>query len=172
MLDVSREIAKFRPLPVTGEPVPPLGATAALWQELSKSLHDLGLAQLRTAAELTNLIQSRAESERSQVLAFLPVVDTFDLAYDAIVLLGDPTWKEQFDTFRDTVTKQLEAMGLSHVPGVGHPFDPEVHEEAAVVSRLDAEWSTFETDTVGALYQRGFFWKGQLLRRAQVVRVR
>lgn len=187
MLDATREIQKYRPLPVNPADVTPVGATAAAWQEVSKSLHDLGMAQFRSAAdvkvlvarmqELTEIQAQRAaelpeEAERSLLLSFLPVVDTFDLAFDAVLLLGQPTWREQFEQFRSTMTQLLEQMGLNHVAGVGSPFDPEVHDEAAAFSHTDEEYAHFQPGTVAAVYQRGFFWKGRLLRKGQVIVVR
>lgn len=201
MLDIKREIKRFSPLPEVPDEAPALGSGAAAWQEVTKALTTLGMAQYRSSADIKVLLSrlqemsvaapaaeaaatalpaaaavalpaAPADQERTLLLSILPVVDTFDLAYDAVILLGQPAWKEQFDQFSESVTQILEQMGLRHIPGVGSPFDPDVHDAAAVVNHNDPDWSTHAPETVGALYQRGFFWKDRLLRKAQVVHVR
>ncbi len=189
LFDAAREMRKFQPLPVSEAEVPALGLHAAWWEELSQALSKMGMAQFRSAADLKALVakaeemsaalmaaqqQGRptTESEQSLILSFLPVVDTFDLAYDAVVLLGQPEWKEQFDGFKATVTNLLEQMGLEHLPGEGSAFDPEVHDEVNTVSGDEPAYAGLSSGTVAAVYQRGFRWSGALLRRAQVVTVR
>lgn len=189
LFDAVREMRKFRPLPVSAAEVPALGLHAAWWEELTRALHKMGLAQFRSAADMKSLVakaeemssnlivaqqqgRQSTEAERTLILSFLPVVDTFDLSYDAVVLLGQPEWKEQFDGFRATVTGLLEQMGLEHLPGEGEPFDPEVHEEMNSMSAAESAYAHLAPGTVMAVYQRGFRWKGALLRRAQVVTVR
>lgn len=192
MLDAAHEMRKFRPLPVSEAEVPPIGANAVWREEVTMSLNKLGMAQYRSAAEMNRLLAraeellasqaaarqeqpdglSHGDAERALVSSFLPVVDTFDLAYDAVLLLGQPEWKEQFDRFRDVVTQRLEQIGLQHLPGEGAPFNPQFHEAVAVVSTDDPAYANHRPDTVAVVYQRGFRWKGELLRRTQVMVVR
>jgi molecular chaperone GrpE len=59
----------------------------------------------------------------------------------------------------------MEAAGLEAIDAEGKPFDPTVHEALTTVPAETAE----EDNTVAQVYQKGYRYKGVLLRPARVV---
>jgi molecular chaperone GrpE len=58
----------------------------------------------------------------------------------------------------------LELAGLERIDPVGQPFDPNSQEAVSAMPAQSAE----QDHTVGAVYQHGYRYKGQLLRPARV----
>lgn len=154
-------------------PAPPLEAQlASLTAErdhLAAEKAELHQRLLRRQADFENL-KRRIERERSDFLQFaamelvadlLPVLDDFERALQA-----PSTDKEYvrgieliYQRFYDTLKK----MGLEPVEARGRPFDPNLHQAIDKVATEEAE-----DQTVLAEYQRGYNFKGKLLRPSMV----
>ena len=61
--------------------------------------------------------------------------------------------------------KTLGGHGLELIDPVDHPFDPSFHEAVATEPALSPE----DDHMVARVYQRGYLFRGQLLRPARVV---
>jgi molecular chaperone GrpE len=146
-----------------------LDAVTAERDHLAAEKLELQQRLLRRQADFENL-KRRAERERSEFFQFaamelagdlLPVLDDFERALQA-----PSTDKEYvrgieliYQRFYDTLKK----MGLEPVEAVGKPFDPNVHQAIDKVATEEAE-----DQTVLAEYQRGYNFKGKLLRPSMV----
>ncbi|CAN5206146.1 hypothetical protein BH23GEM4_BH23GEM4_21450 [soil metagenome] len=62
------------------------------------------------------------------------------------------------------ITKTLEAAGLEALDAEGQPFDPEIHEAVTTAPTDDRE----ADESVADVFQRGYRFKGTLLRPARV----
>jgi molecular chaperone GrpE len=60
--------------------------------------------------------------------------------------------------------RTLESAGVERVDPAGQPFDPRFHEAVAVLPAPSGD----RDQTVGAVYQHGYLFKGVLLRPARV----
>lgn len=93
----------------------------------------------------------------------LPVLDNLERALQA----GDGTGHEilrqgleiTMRQFRDTLARE----GISPIEAVGRPFDPSCHE-----AMVRVEGGEYEEDTVVEEFQKGYFYKGVILRPALV----
>jgi len=129
-------------------------------------LHD---RLLRSQAEFQNL-RKRTEKERVELFEYasmeavrvlLPVLDDF-----ARAMKSESTDKEYgagieliYNRFYDTLKK----LGLEPMESVGKPFDPQVHHAVDMVETDEAP-----DHTVLDEFQRGYNFKGRLLRPAMV----
>lgn len=124
---------------------------------------------LRALAELDN-VRKRALREAAEVrqraaegliTQLLPVLDSFDAGF--AVDTDHPDALALADGFRGVHAQLLgvlEAAGLAHIPTVGEPFDPAVHEAVSMVG---------DGDRVIAEMRRGYTLAGKVLRPASVV---
>jgi molecular chaperone GrpE len=129
-------------------------------------LHD---RLLRSQAEFQNL-RKRTEKERIELFEYasmeavrvlLPVLDDF-----ARAMKSESTDKEYaagieliYNRFYDTLKK----LGLEPMESMGKPFDPQVHHAVDMVETDEAP-----DHTVLDEFQRGYNFKGRLLRPAMV----
>ena len=128
---------------------------------------------LRLAAEFDNY-RKRTERERSETWArsqadlaagLLDVLD--DLGRVTHVDAGAATAPSVIDGVRLVERKLLRALsaaGLEEIDAEGQSFDP-ASMEALMTVEAD---SAAEDDTVAAVFQKGYRFKGQLLRPARV----
>ena len=75
-----------------------------------------------------------------------------EVTYQAIVLVDKK------------LRKELEAAGLERIDPVGQPFDPTMHEAVSVAPPGPGQ----KDHTVGATFQAGYRFKGNLIRPARV----
>ena len=129
---------------------------------------------MRLAAEFDNY-RKRVERERSESF----VRAQAQLAERLLEPLGDLQRIADFDPSTTPATalhegaemvekkflRALEAAGLEEIEADGKPFDPTQHE---ALTTVPAE-SEAEDDTVAQVYQKGYRFKGVLLRPARVV---
>lgn len=109
----------------------------------------------------------RETASMDAVVALLPILDDFERALKAV-----PAEVEE-RAFRDyakgteliyqRLMDSLTKLGLEPVEAVGQPFDPNVHNGIQREERDDVE-----DHTVLEEYQRGYRFKGRLLRPAMV----
>jgi molecular chaperone GrpE len=124
----------------------------------------------RSRAEFINY-RKRTEAERlklgelftSNTLSqFLPVIDDFDRALDAVPEdKSDHGWVSGITMIHTKLRGLLERAGVKEVDGVNAPFDPAIHE--AVASEPGSSG-----DHVVEVYQKGYKLGDTLLRAAMV----
>ncbi len=100
-------------------------------------------------------------------VALLPILDDFERALKAVPAeVEDKAFREYakgMDLIYQRLLDSLTKLGLEPVEAVGQPFDPNVHNGIQREERDDVE-----DHTVLEEYQRGYRFKGRLLRPAMV----
>jgi molecular chaperone GrpE len=102
--------------------------------------------------------------------SLLPTLD----ALDRIIEFGEESDRQQDEVFqnwltavkalRTRITKTLEGIGLVPLSSIGTEVDLNVHDVVAVMPTRE-----FPPNTVIAERQKGYYFKGKLLRDAKVV---
>jgi molecular chaperone GrpE len=162
------EVSEDENLPVeTAE-----GQIAALVAErdrLAAAKAEVEDRMLRARAEFDNA-RRRAERERSEFLQFaamdlvkelLPVVDDFERALK--VETADRNYAKGVELIYQRLVETLKKIGLEPIETAGQRFDPNLHQ---AIDRVETE----EAEDMAILgeYQRGYNFKGKLLRPAMV----
>src|SRR5215831_11834776 len=146
-----------------------LHAVTAERDKLAAEKSDLYDRLLRKQAEFDNF-RRRTERDRSDYLQFagmdvarelLPVLDDFERALK--VECADANYAKGVELIHQRLTDILKKMGVEPLDAVGKQFDPNVHE--AVVRFPTDE---VEDQTVLEEFQKGYNFKGKLLRPAMV----
>ena len=151
---------------------------------LRGEVRDLQDQLLRRAAEFQNyrrrteaeLAGARRDGHAEGALAMLDVYDDLRRSLEAAAAAAeeapDATAEPLFDALRDGVElvyrkfgDALGALGVEEIPGVGQPFDEQVHE---AVMQQPATGET-PSGTVIAELQRGYRMGDRVLRHARVV---
>ena len=129
-------------------------------------LHD---RLLRRQADFDNF-RKRAERDRSDFLQYagmecaremLPIVDDFDRALK--IETADANYARGVELINARMHETLKKMGLEPMDTVGKTFDPNLHQ---AVERVETEEA--EDQTILAEFQKGYTFKGKLLRPAMV----
>jgi len=124
---------------------------------------------LRTRAEFDNF-RKRTERERSEFVQYagmevirdiLPIVDDFERAKK--VACVDAEYLKGIELIYQRLDEALKKLGLEPIEAAGQPFDPNVHMAVQRVESADVE-----AETVLEEFQRGYNFKGKLLRPAMV----
>lgn len=124
---------------------------------------------LRTQAEFQNF-RRRVEKERLElseyasmeaVRTLLPVLDDFERALKAEG--GGSEYEKGMELIHQRFGAQLQRLGLEPIASEGALFDPHVHHAVEMVETDEAP-----DQTVLAEFQRGYNFKGRLLRAAMV----
>jgi|WetSurMetagenome_2_1015567.scaffolds.fasta_scaffold162314_2 molecular chaperone GrpE len=136
---------------------------------LEREKTELSQRLLRLAAEFDNF-RKRSDREKAEssefgatdaVKAMLPVLDDFERALR--IENSGSEFARGMELIYQRMYDALRKLGLEPIDSVGKPFDPNVHYA------IDHETSPdVETDTVKSEYQRGYTFKGRLLRPAMV----
>ncbi|MGA3025203.1 MAG: nucleotide exchange factor GrpE [Bryobacteraceae bacterium] len=130
---------------------------------------DLQDRLLRRQAEFENS-RRRAERERADVLEYaatdtvrtlLPIADDFERALK--VESADKEYARGMELIYQRLAGALTKLGLEPIAAEGQPFDPNVHHAIEMVEREDVE-----DHTVIGEFQRGYNFRGRLLRPAMV----
>jgi molecular chaperone GrpE len=160
------EVAEDSPaVTVEGE----LQALTAERDKLAAEKADLYDRLLRKQAEFDNF-RRRTERDRSDYLQFagmdvarelLPVLDDFERALK--VECSDSNYAKGIVLIHQRLSDILKKMGVEPLEAAGRKFDPNVHE--AVVRFPTDE---VEDQTVLEVFQKGYNFKGKLLRPAMV----
>jgi len=146
-----------------------IAALTAERDQLAAAKADLEDRMLRARAEFDNA-RRRGERERSEFLQFaamdlikelLPVVDDFERALK--VETADRDYAKGIELIYQRLIETLKKIGLEPIDTTGQRFDPNLHQ---AVDRVETE----EADDMAILseYQRGYNFKGKLLRPAMV----
>jgi len=158
---------------VNGEPTPddpsnPEAITADR-DRLAAELADLQDRYLRRSAEFQNL-RKRLENEKVEFLeyasmeavrALLPILDDFERALQTES--ADTEYVKGMELIHQRLLDALKKLGLEPIDSQGQPFDPHRHHAVEMVETDEAG-----DHTVIAEYQRGYNFKGRLLRAAMV----
>jgi molecular chaperone GrpE len=146
-----------------------LAAITAERDQLVAEKADLQDRLLRARAEFDNA-RRRAERERSDFLQFaamdlvrdiLPVLDDFERALK--VETADKEYAKGVELIYNRLSETLKKMGLEPVDTTGQKFDPNLHQAVERVENHDAE-----DQTILGEFQRGYNFRGKLLRPAMV----
>ncbi|HUI78213.1 MAG TPA: nucleotide exchange factor GrpE [Bryobacteraceae bacterium] len=163
------------PSNVSDEPLPALtlegqlAAVSAERDQFAAEKADLQDRLLRSRAEFDNA-RRRFERERSDFLQFaamdlireiLPVLDDFERALK--VETTDREYSRGVELIYQRLYETLKKQGLEPIECVGKPFDPNLHQAVERVPTEDAE-----DQTILGEFQRGYNFKGKLLRPAMV----
>lgn len=141
-------------------------ATSGLLGEIQQQLEYLQTAANRRRTAPT--VSPDAEL-RQLTRALLPSLD----ALDRIIEMGDSSrtadeafmnWLASVRAVRIRMLKTLEGIGLTPIAAVGTEVDLEIHDVVSIVPA-----GQYPANTVVAEQQRGYFFKGKLLRDAKVV---
>ncbi len=137
--------------------------------QLVREKTDLQDRVLRLQAEFDNF-RKRTEKDRADfaqyagmevVREILPVLDNFDLALKADASGKD--YVKGVEMIYDRLASTLKKMGLEPIETKGAAFDPHLHQAVEKVQTEDAEDHTVISD-----FQRGYKFKGKLLRPSMV----
>jgi molecular chaperone GrpE len=150
----------------------PDGQIAALTSERDKLAAEAADLQSRlryARAEFDNA-RRRAERERSEYLQFaamdlvkdiLPILDDFERALN--VETTDRNYAKGVELIYQRMADTLKKLGLEPIETAGQKFDPNLHQ---AVERVETEKA--EDQTILGEFQRGYNFKGKLLRPAMV----
>jgi molecular chaperone GrpE len=145
---------------------------AALTEErdrLAAEAAELNDRLLRRQADFENF-RRRSERDRSDFLQFagmefarnlLPILDDFERALK--VECGDASYTQGIQLIYTRLYETLKKMGLEPMDTVGKTFDPNQHQ---AIERVETDQT--EDQTVLEEFQKGYNFKGKLLRPAMV----
>jgi molecular chaperone GrpE len=146
-----------------------LAAVTAERDQLTAERAELQDRLLRARAEFDNF-RKRGERERSDYLQFaamdmvkdvLPVLDDFERARK--VETADRHYAKGVELIYQRLYDALKKMGLEPIDTTGQRFDPNLHQ---AVERVPSEDE--EDQAILGEFQRGYNFKGRLLRPAMV----
>ena len=146
-----------------------LAAVTADRDRLAAENADLRDRILRLRAEFDNA-RRRFEQQRSEYVQFaamdlvkeiLPAVDDFERALQ--VDAGDSNYVQGVKLIYQRLLEVLKKLGLEPMDTVGQRFDPNRHQ---AVERVPAE--SAQDQIILGEFQRGYLFKGKLLRPAMV----
>jgi molecular chaperone GrpE len=124
---------------------------------------------LRRQAEFDNF-RKRTDKERSEFLQYagmelvrdmLPILDDFDRARKAEA--GNPEYARGVEMIYSRMYETLKKTGLQPIEAEGKQFDPHLHQAVERVETKDEK-----DGTILGEFQRGYLFKGKLLRPSMV----
>jgi molecular chaperone GrpE len=124
---------------------------------------------LRRQAEFENF-RKRTERERMEQSQYasmevvgdlLPILDDFERALTADT--NSPEYAKGVQMIYQRMAESLKKTGLEPIDAAGKPFDPHLHQAIERVETNDAP-----DNTVLGEFQRGYHFKGKLLRPSMV----
>lgn len=145
------------------------GAEGGELQQLKTERDELRDLLLRRQAEFDNF-RKRIERDRSEqaqyasmdvVRELVSVLDDFERALKTEC--ASPEYSRGVELIFNRMLDALKKVGLEPMDSVGQPFDPHQHQ---AVERVDTKEA--EDNTVLGEFQRGYNFKGRLLRPAMV----
>ncbi len=146
-----------------------LAAVTAERDQLAAQKAELQELLLRRQAEFDNY-RKRSERERMEfadyaavgaVEALLPIVDDFERALKVKSVENEYT--RGMEMIYQRLLEALKKLGLAPIESEGQKFDPNLHH---AVQKAPTE--EVEEDTILEEYQKGYNFKGKLLRPAMV----
>ncbi len=138
-------------------------------EQLKAERDELKELLLRRQAEFDNF-RKRTEKERADYLQYagmdlvremLPVLDDFNRALQSEC--ASPNYAKGVEMIHSRAFEILKKMGLEPIETAGASFDPNLHQAVERVEIADAEEGTILGE-----FQRGYYYKGKLLRPSMV----
>lgn len=129
---------------------------------------------IRVAADLENFskrvdkerVQWRMSGQSSVFTGLLEIVDDFDRAFEqlnkASVDASSQSWIMGFELIRKALHKFLESHEIAEI-STTMPFDTQYHE-----ALMEVDSPEHKTGDIVAVLQKGYTFKGQVLRVAKV----
>lgn len=127
---------------------------------------------IRLLAEFDNF-RKRTDKEKEQMIGFgesmilgkfLPLVDNMERASSALTEEDKKTsMGEGLDKIMKQLQKLFEELDIKPIEAVGKKFDPEFHNAV-----MTDEESDVEADTITEELQKGYTFKGEVLRHTMV----
>jgi molecular chaperone GrpE len=157
----------------TGVADPPSSSLQSLISERDHLLEekaDLTDRLLRRQAEFDNF-RRRAERERADVLEYantetvrsiLPILDDFERALK-VECTGNKEYVRGMELIYQRLSDALKKLGVEPISAKGLKFDPHIHHAVEMFETDDVEDHTILEE-----YQRGYNFRGKLLRPAMV----
>ncbi|MBV6430435.1 MAG: Protein GrpE [Bryobacteraceae bacterium] len=151
------------------DPAGQLAAAVAGLERLQAENAEMQDRLLRRQAEFENF-RKRVEREKVELLeyagmeaarAILPIVDDFERALKAES--ADKEYARGMEMIHQHLIEALKKLGLEDIECEGRKFDPNLHH---AVTRESSE--SAEEDMILEVYQKGYNFKGRLLRPAMV----
>jgi molecular chaperone GrpE len=146
-----------------------VAAMAAEREQFAAEKAELQERLLRARAEFENA-RRRSENQRLEYLQFaamdmvrdlLPVLDDFERALQ--VETTDREYAKGVELIYQRMADTLKKLGLEPIETEGRVFDPNLHQAVERVETRDAE-----DQAILGEFQRGYNFKGKLLRPAMV----
>jgi molecular chaperone GrpE len=146
-----------------------LASVAAQRDQLAAEKAELQDRLLRRVAEFENF-RRRAEREKSEVREFsametirdlLPALDDFERALSAET--SGPEFAKGMELIFQRFSGELRKLGLEPIATEGQKFDPHIHHALEMSETAEAE-----EHTILAEMQKGYKFRGKLLRPAMV----
>ncbi|AMA72329.1 molecular chaperone GrpE [Aneurinibacillus sp. XH2] len=141
-------------------------------QQLQAEKDELYNKYLRAQADLQNF-RIRVNREKEQMMkyqsqrvieALLPVVDNFERAIAASKDAKDASaLAEGIEMVFRQLQQVLEQEGVTTVPGVGEPFDPNMHQAV-----MQEESDEYESGIIIEEFQKGYKLKDRVIRPSMV----
>jgi len=125
---------------------------------------------LRRQAEFDNF-RRRAERERSETLEYantetvrsiLPILDDFERALK-VECTGNKEYVRGMELIHQRLSDTLKKLGVEPISAKGLKFDPHIHHAVEMFETDDVDDHTILEE-----YQRGYNFRGKLLRPAMV----
>lgn len=172
----------IRPVPVgpgpgTEEAAPSPAPPGRLEEERERALlaeeeaGRLREALLRKAADFENL-KRRAERDKADYVRYaltetmrdlVAVLDNLDRALTHAPTAGADDFRAGVEMIARQLTEVLRKYGVTEIPALGTPFDPQFHE-----AMMRGEASDVPPGTVIEVFQKGYVLNERLLRPAMV----
>ena len=138
-------------------------------ETLKKNLSDQEDKYLRLAAEYDNY-RRRSQKEKESAwadakaetaAAFLPVYDNLERALKQDT--ADEAYKKGVEMTMNQLKEVLAKLGITEVPALGEPFDPQKHNAV-----MHVEDESLGENTVAEVFQAGFQCGEKVIRFAMV----
>ena len=154
---------------------PPLTKEEQLKRKLKKAENEIvGIKDqlLRTAAELDNYRKRTerdftriAENAQGEIIRdILPIIDDLERSLKTTSKKDDKHFIEGIELIFQKLLSSLKARGLEPIDAVGKPFDVNCHDALLLMEKKGKA-----PGIVLEQHEKGYVWKGRVLRHAKVV---
>ena len=139
-----------------------LEKVSTLEEETLRAKADLINYRKRKDEEVANLLKF---ADEDLIMNLLPVLDNFERALNADDVSEELSkYLEGFSMIYQSIRDILKNRGVEEIDALGKKFDPTLHHS---ISMRKEEGK--EEDEVLEIYQKGYTYKGKVLRPAMVI---